>query len=1059
MFCNKKNTFKKLGLLLVVLITAMCFTPVAGVNAMGEAVSPAGSAVQFLQQDYAANGINNSDIGVGSYALYVLNRAGTDTGTWLHEGVSLNDAVTSAINGDILIATDPSQKVSAKLLAQDLAAARELGQNDLAEQIIQMLQNKQSSTGFDSNLYSDIPAYDLLGRLGLISEMNIDHAAAYILEAQNTTDGAPDFGSFGAAFDGVFYPDFMTTAQAVRALNCLDATKSDSRIQAAIKDSLDWIQKQQQGDGSFKPSDWDDPVVDTSEVIITLKALEMDPANWKSSEGKTGVDYLMNDALNADGSFGVSGNSMGAAWTLCALNMLGVDPGNEVEETDKNVHLAVVGMDGELLYGPSGVSVEGTNKYGLTVLGALDASGVSCHISSWSYGKYVDSICGQENSGMSGWMYVVNGQIPTVGADQHEINNNDKIIFYYSKSMDQEPPQWDELVSGETQFFLDPDSVTLNTGDKQQLTALWKVDSGTTDVTQLAQWSVADSSIADVDSAGLVTALKAGQTVVDAVYGGQTAFSALTVCSSSGGSNGGGGVGKSINVSLAIVGLNDEILLSPMNVTVDGANEWGFTALGALDASGVSYNTSAWSHGYLIDYIDGLANSGLSGWMYVVNGQTPGSGADQYNIKKNDKIIFYYSSSMEQAPPSWDELKKQTAAGGVGGGQSAKLPAPVEDSVFNNAIRKAEKAEMVVLEADHTQTLLALSGDQLTRILDAGKPLVVTVQEAQFILSADSLKVPELTAKDAAQLQIQVQKLNREDAQSLIEPFAAELKLAGDVYELDAVAVSKDGARKNIGQFPDCRVLLPVPVALREAAAGGKIIACRYNEDSNLWEKIDSVYDIESGTVSFKTEHFSKYALLETVSPPEAPEMKTFKDIAGHWAQAEIEIMATEGYLAGVGDNEFAPENTVTRAEFVTIIVRIAGLNPDPGGAAGFYDVPVDAWYRGSVGAAVNAGLINGMDENSFAPRDQITREQMAAMMARLMAKNGLDVSISDAGAAKLLAGFSDAADVSSWARAPVALMVREQLMTGRENGCFAPLGNTTRAEAAVVLCRMVRDH
>jgi hypothetical protein len=108
------------------------------------------------------------------------------------------------------------------------------------------------------------------------------------------------------------------------------------------------------------------------------------------------------------------------------------------------------------------------------------------------------------------------------------------------------------------------------------------------------------------------------------------------------------------------------------------------------------------------------------------------------------------------------------------------------------------------------------------------------------------------------------------------------------------------------------------------------------------------------------------------------------------------------------------------------------------------------------VGAAANAGLVYGTGENSFAPDEPVTREQMAAMMVRLMAKNGLDMTISDAGAVKMLAGFSDAASVSPWARTPVALMAGERLMTGRESGRFAPLGYTTRAEAAVVLYRVM---
>jgi hypothetical protein len=378
----------------------------------------------------------------------------------------------------------------------------------------------------------------------------------------------------------------------------------------------------------------------------------------------------------------------------------------------------------------------------------------------------------------------------------------------------------------------------------------------------------------------------------------------------------------------------------------------------------------------------------------------------------------------------------------------------VSDTALNTAVQNAGATGLVALQADSAQTALALSNDQLTKIVNTDKPLTATVQGVQFVLSADSLKIPEITAANTALLQFKAQKLSSEDAQSLIEPFAVKLKLAGDVYELNALVVDKDGAQKNIEQFPDCKVLLPLPEALREEAAAGKVMAYWYNEDSKMWEEVGGTYDATSGTISFRTNHFSKYALMEVVS---SLGVMNFKDITGHWAQKEIELMAAKGYVAGVGDNEFVPEVTITRADFAAILVRMAGLTADPGGTDRFSDIPADAWYRGMVGAAASAGLVNGMDENNFVPDEPVTREQMAAMMGRYMGRKGLDVTISDADAAKLLAGFSDAADVSSWAITPVALMIREQLMNGRENSQFVPLGNTTRAETAVVLCRVLQ--
>jgi prenyltransferase beta subunit len=882
--------------------------------------SPGKSAADFLYNDYTNRGMNNTDTGVGSYALYVLSEAGVDVSPWVYNGTSLKNAVTDAVSNDI---SNQGAK-SAKTLAQDLAVAIALNATGEQAQLLQILKNRQNIGGFDTTAYSEygnLAAFDYLGRLGKMDQMNQTQAKSYILGLANTTVSDANYGSWPSS-----WPDLIATAEAIRALHYLDPTNSDAEIQAGIENGQDWLKKLQQADGSFSASEYDDPLIDTCEVVMTLKVLGTDPTTWTSSSGKTAIDYLNSSALNPDGSFGTSKNDMDATWFLAANNLL------------------------------------------------------------------------------------------------------------------------------DTQFYIDPSGATMNTGEKKQFKAIWKNANGTTDVSQYADWSAGDGGIVSIDSHGLVSALKAGQTVVKAVYNGVAASVALTVSSLS---NPGGGTVPTTTkkVNLAVVGSSGELLFSPSSVSVAQSNKWGLTVLGALDSSGISYHSTNASYGVLVDSIKGQASSGLSGWMYVVNGQIPGVSSEKYNINSGDNIIWYFSKSMDQQPPKWDDLvnRNQTSSGSTGAQTPVQPVAPVSDTSLNAAVRNADSIGMVVLQADNTQTALALSNDQLSKILSTGKPLAVTVQGVRFVLSADSLKVPEMTAANASQLQLNAQKLGTGDTQSLIEPFADRLKSAGDVYELNALVVNKDSSQQKIKQFPDCKISLPVPEALRAAAATGKIMAYWYNEDSEVWEQMGGTYDAAGGTISFKTNHFSKYALMEDVS------QGYFKDVAGHWGQKEIEFMAAKGYVVGVSDKKFAPDNKVTRAEFVTILTRVAGLKANPDGAARFSDVPVNAWYRGAVGAAVNAGLANGVGKDEFAPDQLITREQMAAMIVQLMAKNGLNTYISDADAVKALAKFTDKADISSWARIPAAFLVQQQLMSGRASNRLVPLGDATRAEAAAVLYRALQ--
>ncbi len=107
--------------------------------------------------------------------------------------------------------------------------------------------------------------------------------------------------------------------------------------------------------------------------------------------------------------------------------------------------IAVVGKNGEQLYNAGQVLVKKDNKWGITALGALDASGVT-YATSPTWPDFVYSISGQANSGVSGWMYSVNGDVPMHMADKHPVKAGDRVIWWYSNSMEQPQPRWDDLI-------------------------------------------------------------------------------------------------------------------------------------------------------------------------------------------------------------------------------------------------------------------------------------------------------------------------------------------------------------------------------------------------------------------------------------------------------------------------------------------------------------------------------------------------------------------------------------------------------------------------------------
>lgn len=278
-------------------------------------------AAQYLKNEYEKNGVINSDMGVGSCAFYILTQAGVDTGAWKHEGVSLNDAVISAVQSDVANA----EQVPAKRLAQDLAAAKTLGRDNLVDQLLLLLKNRQGSQGFDDNgplsIYSNVPAFEMLSRIGLLDRLDAGMARSYVLGMRYAGAADKYRGSWGSIDNGQFYADFMAVTESVRMLHRMDPGGSGVEIREAVNSGLDWLKRQQKPGGNFV-SGMDDTLIDTCDVIITLRELGIDPGSWVSSEGKSAVDYLMSEALNPDGSFGQSQNAMDAVWVLWACAAL-----------------------------------------------------------------------------------------------------------------------------------------------------------------------------------------------------------------------------------------------------------------------------------------------------------------------------------------------------------------------------------------------------------------------------------------------------------------------------------------------------------------------------------------------------------------------------------------------------------------------------------------------------------------------------------------------------------------------------------------------------------------
>lgn len=202
-------------------------------------------------------------------------------------------------------------------------------------------------------------------------------------------------------------------------------------------------------------------------------------------------------------------------------------------------------------------------------------------------------------------------------------------------------------------------------------------------------------------------------------------------------------------------------------------------------------------------------------------------------------------------------------------------------------------------------------------------------------------------------------------------------------------------------------------------------------------------YDVTTGTVTFTTTHFSKYAVSFV--------RKTFDDISDvTWAKNEIEVMASKGVINGTSETTYSPNANISRADFMCLLIRTLELNAEID--SNFDDVKPTDYYYEALGVAKKLGITTGVGNNKFNPKEEIARQDMMVLLARALK---MVDKISVTGTAEDISEFNDAAKVSDYAVEGVASLKKEGIIKGSGN-MIEPQGKATRAETAVMMYRVL---
>jgi len=191
-------------------------------------------------------------------------------------------------------------------------------------------------------------------------------------------------------------------------------------------------------------------------------------------------------------------------------------------------------------------------------------------------------------------------------------------------------------------------------------------------------------------------------------------------------------------------------------------------------------------------------------------------------------------------------------------------------------------------------------------------------------------------------------------------------------------------------------------------------------------------------------------AALVEATPISAPIVSEFSDVTDHWAATAIDFVVRQGLFTGVGDGRFDPNGVLTRGMLVTVLGRYDEA-PVEGYMSPFTDVDANQYYASYVAWAAQNNIVAGTGDSKFEPNAIVTREQAARIIASYI-RYSSKVPFSS----RVLTPFTDEASISFWALEDVNLMRFYGLIEGRPDGSFDPSGSLTRAEASVILKRLV---
>jgi hypothetical protein len=280
--------------------------------------------------------------------------------------------------------------------------------------------------------------------------------------------------------------------------------------------------------------------------------------------------------------------------------------------------------------------------------------------------------------------------------------------------------------------------------------------------------------------------------------------------------------------------------------------------------------------------------------------------------------------------------------------------------------------------------------------------------------------------------------INKVDPAGLSESVSAKVGNR-PVYELTV-----DAGGTKVTQFGGGKARVSVPYSLRPGENENAIIAYCIDNDGKLKVMIGR-YHQETRTVEFETTHFSSFAI--GYNPV------VFADVQSlAWYKDAVDFISAREVTQGTGKGMFDPDLNLTRGQFIVMLMKAYGMEPDANPAENFTDAG-DTWYTGYLAAAKRMNISAGTGNNLFKPDKEISRQEMFKLVyntLKLLGKLPAASSTAD------ITAYADADLIAPWAREAMTVLLKAGVIKGDSSSLY-PEDTATRAEMAQLIFTLVK--